>query len=78
MELDREIERHGDGGRACAMAHDVNWRIVNNDETLPHFARASQNIAAMAALLCGLPGPMTPEYHQAHREIRTLPKHVVV
>jgi len=50
-ELDREIERHGDGGRACAMARDMNQRIIANDEALPHFARASQSIAAMAALL---------------------------
>ena len=24
MELEQDIERHRDGGRACAMAHDVN------------------------------------------------------
>ena len=36
-ELDREIERHGDGGRACAMAHDVNWRIIADDEALLRF-----------------------------------------
>jgi len=41
VELDREIERHGDGGRARAMARDVNRRIITDDETLPHFARAS-------------------------------------
>jgi hypothetical protein len=34
-ELDREIERHGDGGRARAMAHDVNRRIVADEEALP-------------------------------------------
>ena len=40
-ELDREIERHGDAGRAHAMAHDVNRRIIEDDQALPHFAPAS-------------------------------------
>ena len=57
MEFEREIEHHGDGGRARAMARDVNQRIIEDDEAIPHFARASQNIAAVAALLWGLPGP---------------------
>ena len=72
MELEQEIERHGDGGRARAIACDVNRRIFEDDEDLPHFTRASQNIAATAALLRGLPEPTTPEDRQAHREIRTL------
>ena len=72
MGLDREIERHGHCGRACAMARDVNWRIIKDNEALPHFARASQNIAAVAALLRGLPGAVTPDEHQAHHEIRML------
>ena len=71
-ELYREIERHGDGGRAHAMAHNVNRRIIVDDEAIPRFARVSQNIAATAALLRGLPEPATPENCQAHREIRTL------
>ena len=71
-ELDWEIKRHGDGGRACAMACDVNQRIVADDEALPHFTRVIQNIAATAALLCGLLGPMMPEDRQAHHEIRLL------
>jgi len=50
-ELEREIEHHGYGGRARAMARDVNRRIIKDDETLPHFTRASQNITASAALL---------------------------
>jgi len=54
------------------MAHDVNWRIIEDDEALPHFARASQNIVAAAALLRGLPKPTTPEDRRVHREIRTL------
>ena len=69
--LDREIERRGDGGRARAMARDVNWRIIVDDEALPRFARASQNIAATMALLHGLLDAATPEDHQAHHEIRT-------
>ena len=36
---------------AHAMAHDMNWRIIKDDEALPHFTRVSQNIAAAAALL---------------------------
>ena len=37
-ELECEIERRGDGGRARAIAHDVNWRIVEDDRGLPRFA----------------------------------------
>ena len=72
VELEREIERREDGGCARAMARDVNQRIIEDDEALPHFTRASQNIATMVALLQGLLGPTTPEDHRAHREIRTL------
>ena len=54
------------------MARDVNRRIIKDDGALPHFARASQNIAAAAALLQGLPKPATPEDHWAYREICTL------
>ena len=39
--VDREIERRGDGGHARAVAHDVNQRIIADDETLPHFSWAS-------------------------------------
>ena len=70
--LDQEIERHGDGGRACAMAHDMNRRIIADDEALPRFVRASQNIATVVALLHGLPEAMTPEDRWAHHKIRTL------
>ena len=71
-EVDREIERRGDGGSVRAMAHDVNRRIIADNETLLHFARASQNIAATTALLHGLPEAATPEDHWAHSEIHTL------
>ena len=60
-EVDREIERHEDGGRACAVACDVNQRIIDDDETLPHFTRASQNITAAMALLHGLPEATMPK-----------------
>ena len=51
------------------MARDVNRRIIKDDEALPHFTRASQNIAAMVALLQGLSEPATPEDRRARREI---------
>ena len=72
MELEREIERHEDGGHARAMARNMNRRIIEDDEALPHFTRASQNIATTAALLQGLLGPATLEDHRAHHKIRTL------
>ena len=50
-ELEQEIEHREDGGRAPAMARDVKQRIIKDDGALPHFARASQNIAATVALL---------------------------
>ena len=77
MELEREIERHGDGGRARAMARDMNQRIIEDDESIPHFSRASQNIAAAVALLRGLLGPATPTDRRSHSEIRTLLERVV-
>ena len=46
-----ELERHGDVGHACAVAYNMNRRIIDDDEALPHFTRVSQNIAATAALL---------------------------
>ena len=60
MELDREIECHRDGGRTRVMARDVNHRIIEDDEALPHFVRVSQNIAVVVALLRGLLGAMSP------------------
>ena len=72
MELELEIKRHKYGGRARTVAHDMNRRIIEDNEALPHFTRASQNIAAAAVLLRGLPGPATAEDHRAHHEIRML------
>ena len=60
------------------MAYDMNRRIIKDDGSLPHFARASQNIAAAVALLQGLPKPTTPEDHRTHHEIRTLLECAVV
>ena len=67
-----ELERRGDGGCARAMARDMNRRTIEDDGALPHFARASQNIAAAVTLLRGLPKPATPEDRWAHHEICTL------
>ena len=71
-DINREIERHENGGRACATAHTVHQRILTDDGTLPHFAQASQNIAAATALLHGLPEAATSEDRRARREISTL------
>ena len=59
------------------MARDMNQRIIADDEALPRFAWASQNIAAAAALLHGLLEVATPEDHRAHHEICTLLERVV-
>ena len=72
MELKREIEHHEDSRHARAIAYDVNQRIIKDDEALPHFIRASQNVAAAAALFQGLPEPTTPEDRRAHCEICAL------
>lgn len=61
-----------------AWAHDVQPWIVEGDNELPHFARASQNIAAAVALVQGLPEPATPEERRAHREIHMLLERAVV
>jgi hypothetical protein len=48
-----------------ARAHDVHWKIVEDDDGLPRFTRVSQNIAMVVALLRGLPKLVTPEGRQA-------------
>ena len=58
------------------MANDVNRRIVEDDQVLPHFARVSQNIAAVVALLRGLLEPTTLEDRWAHRKVQMLLKRV--
>ena len=57
---------------ARAMAGDVNRRIITDDEALPRFARASQNITAVTALLHGLLEAAMPLDRRVHHEIHTL------
>jgi len=71
-DINREIERRENGGLTRATARTIHQRILTDDGTLPHFARASQNIAAVMALLHSLPEATTSEDRRAHREIRTL------
>ena len=40
-DINHEIERCKDGGHAHATARTVHQRILTDDGTLPHFARAS-------------------------------------
>ena len=70
--IEEEIKRREDGGHACTSARNVHRRILTDDGTLAHFARASQNIAAATALLHGLSEAATSEDCRARREIRTL------
>ena len=72
MELEHEIAHSMDGGHACAMAHDVHRRIIEDDDGLPHFTRASQNIAVAVAMIRGMLEPTMPDEHRAYREIGTL------
>ena len=58
-DINREIELRKDRGGATART--VHQRILTDDGALPHFARASQNIAAATALLHGLPEAATSE-----------------
>jgi hypothetical protein len=71
--LKHEITQHRDEMRA--RAHNAQQRIVEDDDGLPRFTQASQNIAAAVALLRGL---TTPEGHQAQREIRALLEHTAM
>jgi hypothetical protein len=48
---------------------------VEDGDGLLQFARASQNIAAAAALLRRLPEPVTPEERKTQWEIRELLDH---
>jgi hypothetical protein len=43
----------------------MHWRIVEDDDGLPQFTQASQNIAAAVALLRELLEPVTPEERRA-------------
>ena len=54
------------------MAREVHRKICEDDAEPPLFPRASQNIAAAAALLRGLPEPATPEERRAQCEVCAL------
>ena len=49
-----------------------------DDEALPHFARVSQNIVAVVALLHGLLEAAMPEDYRAHHKIRMLLDHAMM
>lgn len=68
--LEEEILRCHE--RVCARGREAHRRIVEDDGGLPRFARASQNIAAMTALLRGLSKQATPEAWQAQWEIHMM------
>ena len=65
-DINREIEHRESGGRARVTARTVHQRILTDDGTLPHFARASQNVAAATALLHGLSEAAMSEDRHAH------------
>ena len=75
-EVDQEIERRRNDGRARAVACDMNQTIITDGETLRHFIWTSQNITTAMALLHGLPEATTPKDRWAHYEIRMLLEHV--
>jgi hypothetical protein len=53
-------------------ACQVQQAIIADANGPPQFARAGQNIAALAMLLCNLPEPADPQQQELHRNIRTL------
>jgi hypothetical protein len=59
--LKRELGRRIDEGPARAHVGEVNRRIAEDRQGFPAFARASQNVAATAALLEALPVAATSE-----------------
>jgi hypothetical protein len=62
----------------CVRAYDTHRRIIEDDNGLPRFTWASQNIAAVAALLRWLLEPTTPKGCLAQHEIHPLLEHMVV
>ena len=68
--LERELARGQRRGRAHARARDVHSRIMADDPAVPVLPRASQNVAAAAAMFQNLPEPDTPEGRQAHHQVR--------
>jgi hypothetical protein len=61
-----------------ARVRDAHRRIIEDNNGLLRFTRASQNIATAAALLRGLPEPAMPEGRQEQREIRALLERMMV
>jgi hypothetical protein len=49
--LEREITHHRDGESTHNKARDVHRTIIEDNDGLPHFTRANQNIAAAVAFL---------------------------
>jgi hypothetical protein len=41
-ELEHEIAHLLEGGPACNRAHDMQWRIIEDDDRLSHFTQASK------------------------------------
>jgi hypothetical protein len=65
--------RRAHGGGARERARDVNRCIVEDRAVNPPiFGRASQNVVAVAMLLCNMPEPSNPDAHRARDEIRGL------
>jgi hypothetical protein len=72
-QLQHEIKCHrAKQGREQAMAPDVQWQIMEDDNGLLWFPQASHNIAAAIALLRSLPVTATPKEHKTQRDIREL------
>lgn len=71
-EFEREIGHCGDGGRPRDHAHDMNRRILKDDEGPPRFARASQNIVVAPAFLEELLEPTTLEGRHTHKKMCVL------
>lgn len=67
--VNRELERQVAGGRARAMARDLNQRIIDDDPKCLQFTRTGQNIAPTVALLQTLPEQGTLEAQQAQRDM---------
>lgn len=70
MELEPQRQRRGDTARA--RAQQVNHEIVQGAEDVPHFAWASQNVAATAMILRFIPEPTDPAARQIHHNLRGL------
>jgi hypothetical protein len=76
MAPELEIMQHHD--KMCVRARDTHRRIIEDDNRLLCFARASQNIAMVVALLRRLLEPTTPKGRLAQHEIHPLLQHTVV